>query len=1155
MEWRKWWLGLVLAVCIMFSGTTVIKAEVSSRTNESEWAEVPALGGDIVYEDGWTMYENEGIAVSYTKGAKASLTFYGTGIKWIGQKDINFGPAIVTLDGEKVGEIDTNGSAQWGVTHFERSDLSEGVHTISIEPKEEGVFDISGAIDVEKFMVLYNQQAEIPATSVKLTASGAEMYTGGTITLNSDVEPFNAKNKNVVYSSSDESVAEVNEQGEVTGKKAGTVTVTASVPGSEAADSVEITVKEFSVGERRMQIDSEHPLFLHHLYRQLFTGLPGPLSGGKDIRGFWDSLKNKDSNGKGISEDLLENQAIIIHASGEVKGDETTLAWYEEKFKETVEDQIPFFIMVSNSGTSTSNGGVYYPPAIEWVSEMYDQYPNMMGVIFSENHNATSTAERKARSDYMREQVILAAEKGGYVIYSDMNDNSDYVESVLNDQALFDTLKQFKDNFVLLAKTTSAWSNVGYNSHESVAQGAWLADIAGNWGSLVDSWMWFIEGFGPLYGDETFNVMGGVEECRGPVTFPELLFEMRMEQQARAGATVFTFEHPDYTTSVAKDNGKDNQFTPAFTESIVKAMEYMKEYDIPDKEEVLETTKVAFSAEKGSLNDLAATVNLLNPLYGDKNWNGYNNGTMMVYFTGRYGTVPSLPKLATEEDKAQFDYILTKDSVINELKNEHGIKEFFDSIYPQNYEGDGYAHFLNHTWLIYNTNWNIDSRVQEELFSEQSVKVELSNNNLSADITFNPYTLLLVDDQKDGELRFRFNNYLVDKNEIWEGYDVNSTPHWNSDADTQMYNYLMDDYIPDGETQDDIYRNAVIRLSGLTSEPKLIMGKELINNDGTKQSEPPKTTWNAKTGEYVIELKGNGWQEFRVELGNSAGTVDKTELRDLINKAQSYVDDGTVDSLIESVKKIYLETLEKAKEILADDTATYEEVMDIQTKLAVCITTVDMKAGDKEALGMLLESAAYFADEVLENYLEAGQAEFKAARDEAQAVYDNGDAFEADVKAAYDKLFETMTALRMKADKTALKELIDMANGLNSADYTEESFAVVKSALASAQAVYDNEQATEEEVRNAEEALQNAIDALVEAEDPGTGENPGDGEDQKPDGSDGTGGTSDTAGGADKADGTPKTGDTAPVGAGMAVIFIALAAVGAAVARRKKKAQ
>ena len=227
-----------------------------------------------------------------------------------------------------------------------------------------------------------------------------------------------------------------------------------------------------------------------------------------------------------------------------------------------------------------------------------------------------------------------------------------------------------------------------------------------------------------------------------------------------------------------------------------------------------------------------------------------------------------------------------------------------------------------------------------------------------------------------------------------------------------MYDYLMNDYIPDSETKDDIYRNAVIRLTGLSDEPELIMEKELVNNDGTKQCEEPKTMWDPKKGEYVIELKGNGWQEFRLVLNDSAPAVDKTEL----------------------------------------------------------------------------------------------------------------------------------------------KTLIDMANGLNEADYTAESFAVMKSALASAQAVYENEQAAEAEVKEAEADLRSAVDALVKSdifeETPGTddtGKNPG--------GGSGTGGTPGKTGGDREADGSPQTGDNVSTAGIVAVMAAAIAVFGAVVVRRKKVKQ
>lgn len=153
------------------------------------WEDVPALSGSITYDDGWTMRSQEQIALSYKKGAKASLTFYGTGIRWIGQKDINFGTAIVTLDGETT-EVNTNGSALWGITHFEKTGLTEGVHTISIEPKDEGVFDVSGCVDVEKFVVQYDTSKQIAPSAISLKASKEVIYTEENLQLTTTLAPY-----------------------------------------------------------------------------------------------------------------------------------------------------------------------------------------------------------------------------------------------------------------------------------------------------------------------------------------------------------------------------------------------------------------------------------------------------------------------------------------------------------------------------------------------------------------------------------------------------------------------------------------------------------------------------------------------------------------------------------------------------------------------------------------------------------------------------------------------------------------------------------------------------------------------------------------------------------------------------------------------------
>ena len=117
---------------------------------------------------------------------------------------------------------------------------------------------------------------------------------------------------------------------------------------------------------------------------------------------------------------------------------------------------------------------------------------------------------------------------------------------------------------------------------------------------------------------------------------PELLFAMRMVQQARTGATVFTIEHPDHAEAVGDNEGAKTYFTPNYKYSIAKAMEYMRDYAIPTREQVMQNTKVFYASSGGTLNKLGSNAanRLLDPLYGDSGSSGpnkgKNNGTTMM---------------------------------------------------------------------------------------------------------------------------------------------------------------------------------------------------------------------------------------------------------------------------------------------------------------------------------------------------------------------------------------------------------------------------------------------------------------------------------------------------------------------------------------------
>ena len=835
---------------------------------EDGWVSVPASDDTNIHFDGAWTYEAPN-RFAGAEGSTATLYFYGSGIRYYAQYETNFGEVEVQIDDGTPETYDLHRNAPGAMDNkILEKELEAGYHRITIKRKHGGGLD-SGVIDLNKFEVRYDTSATISNHLYGVSPTEQTLWVDDTMQISALV-PFNATDKTVTYTSSDTGKATVTAAGLVTALTAGDVTIT--VKAGQSEKTVALTIRSLEAGELRMTVDKDNPLFLHGLYKYDGTGYPanglaGPLQGGKSIQGFWTALTGTDETGWQGPTVQAGNKtihhAILIHASGTVEGSEANKKWYLDRIAETKKDNIPFFLMVSNSHT-----GAFLD--LDWLDGIYEQNENMMGVVFSENHNA-GISERDRRITYMDALVKQAAKWGGYVINCDMNDapkdtgGSDHggtLEYFLNNETLYQTLKKYSQNYILLAKTTSAWSSVSYNSHESVALGAWLDGLCGNWGSLIDSWMWFIEGYGPQWGDSTFDVFGGAEECRGPVSMPELLFAMRMVQQARTGATVFTFEHPDHAEAVGDNEGAKTYFTPNYKYSIAKAMEYMRDYAIPTREQVMQNTKVFYASSGGTLNKLGSNAanRLLDPLYGDSGSSGPNKGknngtTMMTYSTGRYGTIPSLPKMA--QDPTGKDILRMAD--VQALGGAAGIQNYFNTRYPQRYNGTGYAHYdeLTKSWLTYNSNWFFDTRENSALHSKQNVSFQLTQNSFGANIEFEPYSMLLVDEAQAGTLQFRFNNYWVDKNPIWDGYVKGTTPTWDSDNNRLMYNYLKDSYAQNTAHGESTWRKATITISGLGAEPTLALTSSLAG-----QSKQIQTAFDAAAGTYTITLDGNGYQEF-----------------------------------------------------------------------------------------------------------------------------------------------------------------------------------------------------------------------------------------------------------------------------------------------------
>ena len=95
-----------------------------------------------------------------------------------------------------------------------------------------------------KALTLTINPAPILVTGVTLNKSELALYTGGSATLTATVQPDDATNKAVNWSSSDEAVATVDTNGKVTAKAAGEATITATAAdGSGKSATCTVTVK------------------------------------------------------------------------------------------------------------------------------------------------------------------------------------------------------------------------------------------------------------------------------------------------------------------------------------------------------------------------------------------------------------------------------------------------------------------------------------------------------------------------------------------------------------------------------------------------------------------------------------------------------------------------------------------------------------------------------------------------------------------------------------------------------------------------------------------------------------------------------------------------------------------------------------------------
>ena len=161
--------------------------------------------------------------------------------------------------------------------------------------------------------------------------------------------------------------------------------------------------------------------------------------------------------------------------------------------------------------------------------------------------------------------------------------------------------------------------------------------------------------------------------------------------------------------------------------------------------------------------------------------------------------------------------------------------------------------------------------------------------------------------------------------------------------------------------------------------------------------------------------------------------------------------------------------LESGKAVLEDKDADQTAVDAAAEAILAELNKVADKA-DVKSLVNLIESAKKLLDG---NYTSDSMKDLKAAIKKAEDVIANPNRTEAEIGTAYADLINAILNLHMKANKAALKAILDKANEvLGNADaYVAATIAGLDAAAAEAQTVYDNTDALQDDVDAAVRAL------------------------------------------------------------------------------------
>lgn len=225
----------------VFEGFSIV--EDMNTTTSGELFKIQYNGG---WNGGGTSYPSlfhDGYEHYAYEGDSYEISFIGTKVEIWASINKAHGWYDVTIDGESAGTAvgNTTGSTTHQQLIFTADNLGEGVHHMKVELPEGG--DNEGKAIQLDYLKIYHD--ELAPTAISLDKTSAVLAPAGTTTLTASIAPWVATNQDIIWTSSDETVATV-EDGVVTAadleeKKTAVITAASTADPTVTAQAV-ITV-------------------------------------------------------------------------------------------------------------------------------------------------------------------------------------------------------------------------------------------------------------------------------------------------------------------------------------------------------------------------------------------------------------------------------------------------------------------------------------------------------------------------------------------------------------------------------------------------------------------------------------------------------------------------------------------------------------------------------------------------------------------------------------------------------------------------------------------------------------------------------------------------------------------------------------------------